>query len=238
MTVMMIVVVLAVIMRMIVMLVIVTVLGVTMIMFAMIVVAVLVTAMIVVIMRGMAAASVGAALGIERGFDDDHACAEAAHHVFDHMIAADAKTLADDLRRQMPVAEVPGDPHEMVRIGAANFHQRFGRSDHLDQPPVFQHQRIAAAERDGLLQVEQEFQPVRAGHRHPPPVPVVEAEDHRIGGGLGPANLREHLRRADHDVSFCTSPPIMTSILVGDALNDPESVRHAFRCGVRRCAAR
>jgi hypothetical protein len=36
-------------------------------------------------------------------------------------------------------------------------------------------------------------------------VPVVEAEDHRIGSGLGPANLRANLRRADHDDGLTAS---------------------------------
>jgi hypothetical protein len=62
--------------------------------------------------------------------------------------------------------------------------QRLGRRDHLDQPAVFQHQRIAAAQRDRVFQVEQEFEPARARHRHPPPVPVVEIEHDGIGRRL------------------------------------------------------
>lgn len=120
------------------------------------------------------------------------------------MIAPDAKALADNLRRQMPVAEMPGHPHQMVRIAAADFDQWFGRRHHLHQPPIFQHQRIAAAQRHGFLQVEQEFQPARAGHRHPSPVPVVKTEDHRIGGP-GPTAGRANLRRADHDVALIAS---------------------------------
>ncbi len=105
----------------------------------------------------------------------------------------------------MPVAEMPGDPHEMMRIGAANLDQRFGRGDHLNQPSVVQDQRIAAAQRHGFLQIEQEFQSARAGHRHPPPMPVVEAEDHRISGGLGPTAGRANLRRADHGADLIAS---------------------------------
>ncbi len=166
---------------------------------------VVVVIMMIMTMRDMATAGIGSAFRIERRFDDGDARAKAAHHILDDMIAANAEALADDLGRQMPVAEMPGDPHEMVWISTANFHQRFGRRHHLDQPPVFQHQRIAAAQRDGFLQVQQEFQPARAGHRHPPPVPVVETENHRIGGGLGPANLRANLRCADHGFGLIAS---------------------------------
>ena len=205
---------------------------------AMLVMAVVMMTVIVMAMPRMTAPDISAAFRIERCFNDNDARAKAAHHLLDHMIAPDAQALADDLRRQMAVAEMPGDPHQMMRIGAADFHQQLGRGNHFDQPPVFQHQRIAAAQRDGFFQIQQEFQPARSRHRHAAAMPVVEIEHHRVSGGPGPANLRADLRGADHDVSFCTSPPMITSILVGEALNGPESARHAFRCGVRRCAAR
>lgn len=200
------------IMRMIVMLVIVTVLAVTLIMVAvimmsMIVATVFVVAMIVIVvaMRRVASTGIGSAFRIERRFDSDDTRAEAPHHLLDDVIAPDAKALADDLRRQMAIAEMPGNAHQMKRIGAADLHQRLGRSDHLDQPTVFQHQRIAAAQRHRLFQVEQEFKPARAGHCHAPPMPVIETENHRIGCGLGPAARWANLRRADHDIALIAS---------------------------------
>lgn len=183
-------------MRMIVMLVVVIVAGV--LVTGMIFVIVTMMAVILVPMRRMTTAGIGAALRIERRFDGDDARAEATHHLLDDVIAPDAQALADDLGRQMTIAEMPRDPHQMLRIGAADFHQRLGCCDHFDQPAVFEYQRIAAAQRDGLFQVQQEFQPARAGHRHAPPVPVVEIEHHRIGG-TRPASRRVNLRRADHD---------------------------------------
>jgi hypothetical protein len=129
------------------------------------------------------------ALGIERRLDLDDAGAQPLHHRLDDMIAPDAQTLRHDLGRQMAVAEMPGDPDQMQRIGAADLDQRLGGRDHLDQPVILQHQRVAAAQRDGILQIEQEFQPARPRHRHPPPVPVVEIEHDGIGRGLRPAML-------------------------------------------------
>ena len=169
-----------------------------------VIVAVLVMAVVVMVMAmsGMTAAGISAAFGIERRLDGDDTRAKTAHHILDHMIAADAQTLADDLRRQMAVAEMPGDPHQMMGIGASDFHQRLGRGDHFDQPPVFQHQRIAAAQRYRFFQIQQEFQPARSRHRHAAAMTVVEIEHHRIGGSLGPANLRSNQHGADHDVSF------------------------------------
>ena len=144
---------------------------------------------------------VGAALGIERRLDLDDARAEPLHHRLDDVVAADAQALGHDLGRQMAVAEVPGQPHQVQRIGAADFQQRLGRRHHLDQAAVFQRQRIAAAQGDGVFEVEQEFEPARARHRHPPPVPVVKIEHDGVGGGLRPAMLAQDFCGADHWIS-------------------------------------
>ena len=183
-------------------------LAVTMIMIVMMVmtsVTVIALRVILMGMRSMAAAGIRSALGIERRFDGDDARAEAAHHLLDDMIAADTQAFADDLRRQMPVAEMPGDTHKVMWIGAANLHQRFGCRHHLNQPPVFQDKRIAAAQRHGFFQVQQELQSTRAGHRHPPPVPVVEIKHDGIGRRDLPGMLSLDLRRTDH--RFKTSRP-------------------------------
>ena len=151
----------------------------------------------------MAATGIGAAFGIEWRFDLNHPRAQALHHGFDDMIAPDPQPLADDLGRQMAVAEVPGDPDQMMRIDAPDLEQRLRRRDHFDQPAIVEHQRITTAQRDRGLEVEQEFKSPRARHRHPPPVTVVEIEDDRIGRRLRPAMLGADLRSSDHaDLSF------------------------------------
>jgi hypothetical protein len=159
---------------------------VAMIMMVVIVMLVLVMRVIVPMPATMRRGGIRTTLGIERRFDLDHAGAEAAHHLLDHVVAADAQTLGHDLHRQMAVAEMPGDADEMHGIAGADFEQRLGRGDHLDQPPVLQHQRVATAQRDDVGQVEQELQPARACHRQATPVPVVEFEHDRIGRLLAP----------------------------------------------------
>ncbi len=98
----------------------------------------------------------------------------------------------------MPVAEMPGDADQVMRIGALDLEQRLGRRHYLDQPAVFQHQRIAAAKCDGILQIEQEFEPARALHGHAAPVTVVEIEHDGVGRRLRPAMLPFDLGGADH----------------------------------------
>jgi len=145
---------------------------------------------VVVMMRlilRVPATRIGAALGIERRLDLGHAGAKPSHHLLDHVIAADTQALGHDLHRQVSVAEMPGDAHEMQGIAGADFEQRLGRGDHLDQPSILQHQGVAAAQGDDLRQVQQEFQPARSRHRKAAPMPVFEFEHDRIGRLVAPS---------------------------------------------------
>jgi len=93
----------------------------------------------------MATAGIGAAFGIERRFDLDDSRPQPLHHRLDDVIASDPQGLGRNLRRQMTVAEMPGDPDQMERVGPSNFQQRLGCRHHLDQAAVLEHQRVAAA---------------------------------------------------------------------------------------------
>ena len=116
----------------------------------------------VIVFRMRMGRGIGAAFGIERRLDLDDARAQPRHHRLDDVVATNPQAFRHDLRRQMAVAEMPGDPHQMERVGATDFHQRLWSGDHLDQATVLQHQRIATAQRDGVFEVEQEFEPARA----------------------------------------------------------------------------
>jgi len=164
------------------------------------IVAVMVSAMLVrgmtvprMIVRIIRVGGIGTAFGIERRFDLDQARAQPSQHRLDHMIAADAQSPPRDLGRQVPIAEVPGEAHQMLRIVPPDFQQRLGRRHHLDQPAIFEHQRVATAQGDRLFQIEQEFQPARALHHHPPTVAIVKIEHDAIGRRLAPAMLSANL---------------------------------------------
>ena len=177
-----------------------------------------------VIMRmAMRGAGIGAPFGIERRFDLDDACAQPLHHRLDHMIAADAQALGHQLCRQMAVAEMPGDPDQVMRIGALDLEQRLGRGDHLDQPAVLEHQRVTAAKRDGILKVEQKLQSTRARHRHAAAMPVIEIEHDSVGRRFLPAMLPENVGGADHAEILSTLASLMISISVGEAFSGAES---------------
>lgn len=144
---------------------------------------------------------IGAAFGIERRLDLDDTGAETLHHLLDDMVAADAQPLGHDLRRQMAIAEMPCEAHEMPGIGAANLDQRLWRSHHLDTAAIFQHQGIAAAQGDGVFEIEQEFQSARPRHHHTATMAIVEIENDGVDGRFNPVILAENGSRADHGVS-------------------------------------
>jgi len=147
---------------------------------------------------GVRVAGIGAAFRIERRFDLDQARAQPSQHRLDHMIPADAQSPLRDLGRQMPIAEVPGKPHQMLRIAPPDFQERLGRRHHLDQPAIFEHKRVAAAQGDRIFQIEQEFQPTRALHHRPPTVAIVKIEHDAIGRRLAPAMLSPNLYGPNH----------------------------------------
>jgi hypothetical protein len=144
------------------------------------------------------ATGIGTTFRIERRFDLDDARAQPLDHGLDHVIAPDAQTPRRDLRRQMAIAEMPGDPNQMLRVPASDFDQRLRRCHDLNQPAIVKHQRIPAPQRGRVFQIEQKLEPTRAGHRHPPPVAIVEIEHDGIGRRLAPAMLASNLGGTDH----------------------------------------
>lgn len=98
----------------------------------------------------------------------------------------------------MPVAEMPGEANQVLRIAAADFEKPLRSGYHLDQPAVFEHQRVTAAQGDRVFEIEQEFKPSRAGHHHATPVTIVEIEHDSIGRRLAPAMFSQNLGSPDH----------------------------------------
>ena len=146
----------------------------------------------------MAAAGIGSAFRIERRFDLDNPRAQPLHHRLDDMIAPDPQASCRDLCRQMAVSEMPGDPNQMLRVVAADLRQRLRHRHDFDQPAIVEHQRVTTPQRHRMFQIEQKRESARAGHRHPPPVTIVEIEHDGIGRRLAPAMRPANLRGADH----------------------------------------
>ena len=89
-----------------------------------------------------------------------------------------------ELGRQVAVAEMPGEAHQLCRARRCDLGQRLRRGAHRDDPPVLQLQAVAVAERHRLGEVEQKFEAARAVHGHPAAVALVIVEHHGIGRSL------------------------------------------------------
>lgn len=147
---------------------------------------VVIMVMVMIVAVPVPAMGIGAALRLEGGAHMEHGGAEPAQHVLDHVVAPDEDEVRPELRRQMAVAEVPGDAHEMGGIAPEDAGERLEGRLHLDEAPVLQGQEVAVAERARLRQVEQEFEPLLALHGDAAAMARVMVEEHGVGGLAGP----------------------------------------------------
>jgi hypothetical protein len=151
---------------------------------------------------------IGAAFGIERRFERDHAGAETFGHGLDDGIAANAQRFPRYFGRQVTVAEMPGDASERERVGGPDLRQRFGRGDHLDHTSVLEPQPVAAAQHRRLDKIEQEFEPADAGHGDASAIALVEVEHHTIRRSARPMAGRDDFVSAQHRYTFGPGRPL------------------------------
>jgi len=147
---------------------------------------------------GLSNRLIGARVGLERRLDMADLGAKPAHHVLQHMIAPHAQPVVENLRLDVAIADVIGDARQLARIAAAHFRQLFRRGHDFDQATVFQNQRVAAAQRHGLRQIEQKFSAARARHRHAAAMAPLVVENNGVGGFRLPGAPGADKIRADH----------------------------------------
>lgn len=125
---------------------------------------------------------VGAALGIERRVDGRKPRAEAAEHIFDHMVAADAEPVARDLHVDVTIADMPGKARQIVGVGRGDFDEWLRAADHTDDCAVVEHEAVAVAERGRLGEIEQKFGAVLAAQHHAAAMALMGIELNRVDG--------------------------------------------------------
>ena len=81
---------------------------------------------------------VSAALRLEPRLHMPHRPAETADHVLNNRIGHDADAVGKDFGRHVPIAYVPCDAAEMVRVRRRDLRHRFLRSDDPDDASVLQ----------------------------------------------------------------------------------------------------
>lgn len=188
-------------------------------------------------------AAIGATFRIEgRGHRSDHT-AKTHHHRLDHVVAPDAKAIARQLRRQMPVAEMPREPDQAGGVRRFDFHEFLRLRFHRHEAPVLKFEGLPVPENHGRGEVEQDVEAVYAPQHPPPPVPQIMVEDHGIRRRARPLTGLDHPprteQRFDHSAAaiFDTSPPSrsMKSMIVSRPFRRSMSVNTNGR--VPRCWA-
>lgn len=124
---------------------------------------------------------ISAALGLEHRIDGMKRSAEILQHVLQHVIAADAQRLSDDLHLRMPVAEMPREPRERGRVGRGYFDQRLRFSFDPYDGAVVEHEAVAILQTDSFGQIKQEPRALYAGQYDASPMAFVSIEQNGIG---------------------------------------------------------
>ena len=143
-------------------------------------------------------AGVSAGLGFKRSFNVNDLCAKPAQHVLDHAIPTNAKLGAVDLDRQMTIAEVPGQPHDVMRIATTNLAELLRRGNDLNQSAIIEQKPIAMTQRHGVREIEQKRHSAHACHRQTATMAVNMIKHNAVSRVLMPMAGRKYGCGADH----------------------------------------
>src|ERR1700740_2331209 len=88
---------------------------------------VLMVMVVVMVMVVIVCDTVGAAFGLESSLDFVQCGSKTMQHFFNHVIGPDTQGIFVDLRREMAVSKMPGEPHQLLMICNPYFHHASGR---------------------------------------------------------------------------------------------------------------
>ena len=116
---------------------------------------VMVMAMLMVMMMAGVGIAIGTAFRIERLNDQLGLGAEMLQHVFNDVITPDQNAIPVDLGFKVPVAQVPGQQQQVMRVLGAHGHERFRLGCDLDDAAVLKPQPVTMGKLHRLGKVEQ-----------------------------------------------------------------------------------
>jgi hypothetical protein len=102
-------------------------------------------------------AAVGAALGLKRSSELHETRSEAFEHGFDYMVGSDAKHRVTDLRRQMPVPQMPGKTRQLPGVYMPDLYNRLRCRPYFEPSPVFKLQPVTVRHGNRLRQIEEDL---------------------------------------------------------------------------------
>ena len=101
--------------------------------------------------------AISATFGLKRGVHFGELRAEAAEHMLDYVVGPNAEELLLNLRRQMPVSEVPSQAHKLVGIFVPDFYNVLRCGLNHQPPPILELQAISMGHCNGFRKVEKDI---------------------------------------------------------------------------------
>ena len=105
----------------------------------------------------VAVAAVSAAFGLEGGLHLYKIRSEATEHILNHMVGPNAKNLVSNFGRQMPISQMPGKAHKLIRIFMPDFDNRLGSGFDHEPSAIFELQAVAIGHWDRFRKVEKDI---------------------------------------------------------------------------------
>jgi hypothetical protein len=124
----------------------------------------------------MAVAPIRAAFGLERGSHVHKIRSQPMEHLFDHMVRPNAKNLASNFCRQMPISQVPSKTRKLTGIRMPDFDNELGGSLNLQQPPILKLQAISVGHGNRLRKIEKDIFALVRGQANATTMARVEIE--------------------------------------------------------------
>ena len=98
--------------------------------------------------------SIGAAHRIKGCRDFIHCRAKSGQHGFDDMIAQNKDLVGVDRRREMTIADVPGELNEMAMIACRDFVERLFSGSNGDGSAIIKDELISRGQNDGFGKID------------------------------------------------------------------------------------
>jgi hypothetical protein len=127
----------------------------------------------------MVSAGIGARLRIERRLDCIYVTAQPLHHLPDHMIRTNTDATAQQLHRQMTIAEVPCDPHQLALVMCVYLQQRLWLRAYPHHLAIHR-QPVAVAQTHGLRQIEQHLPALFGAQQNASAMSAIEIDQHAV----------------------------------------------------------
>ena len=126
---------------------------------------------------------IGTCFRIEWRHHRPHLSTQATDHVRDHVVRSDQDAVRLDAGGEMAVAEMPGEPHQSLRLGGGDGEQRLWRGDHPDhttRASTRQFEPISVTEMRSMRKIEHELPAALGPHEQATAMPTVIVGDDGI----------------------------------------------------------